>query len=64
MSSVQHLAEYKERYTIDELTYLRCTLLRAARAVPVGPERNEKRQIASSLRTLFRNEEWLKAHIV
>ena len=57
-------AKDDRHYTRAELIYLRRTLLRAARALPVGPERNEKRQIASSLRALFRNKKWLDAHLI
>jgi hypothetical protein len=32
--------------------------------VPPGVERNEHRQIATSLRWLFRNKAWLDAHTV
>ena len=28
------------------------------------PERNQHRQIALSLRALFRNREWLQAHVL
>jgi hypothetical protein len=34
------------------------------RAIPVGSKRNEKRQIASSLRALVRNEERLTKHTI
>ena len=58
------IAKNERHYTKAELIYLRRTLLRAARALPVGPERNEKRQSASSLRALFRNKEWLATHLI
>jgi hypothetical protein len=54
----------ERHYSKAELIYLRRTLLRAARALPVGPERNEKRQTASSLRALFRNQEWLDKYLI
>jgi hypothetical protein len=41
---------------------LRRNVLRYARTFPPGPERNQHRQIALSLRTLFRNRAWLNAH--
>jgi hypothetical protein len=56
------MADYKQRYRCGELLYLRRTMLIAARALPIGAKRNEKRQIASSLRALFRNEEWMAGH--
>jgi hypothetical protein len=40
----------------------RRNVLRYARTFPPGTERDEHRQIALSLRRLFRNETWLKAH--
>jgi hypothetical protein len=49
-------------HTMSELIELRRQMLRFARATPRGPERNERRQIASSLRRLFRNKAWLAAH--
>jgi len=39
-------------------------ILRDARSFPPGPERNQHRQIARSLRTLFRNKKWLDAHTI
>jgi hypothetical protein len=62
MASVVLMVKYKPRYRIGELHYLRRTMLVAARALPIGAKRNEKRQVASSLRTLFHNEEWLAEH--
>jgi hypothetical protein len=40
----------------------RRNVFRYARTFPPGAERDEHRQIALSLRRLFRNETWLKAH--
>jgi hypothetical protein len=40
----------------------RRNMLRYARTFPPGAARNEHRQIALSLRGLFKNETWLKAH--
>jgi hypothetical protein len=64
MSSVVRMAEYRQRYRVGELLYLRRTILVVARAMPIGAKRNEKRQIASSLRALVRNEEWLAEHTI
>jgi hypothetical protein len=59
------LAQDNTRYTISELLELRRKMLRYARLLPRGSsERNERRQIASSLRSLFRNKKWLDAHTV
>jgi hypothetical protein len=49
-------------YKLDELLELRRNMLRYARAFPQGSERNRHRQIADSLRSLFRGEKWLRAH--
>ena len=50
------------KYTMSELIELRRQMLRFARSFPPGSERNERRQIASSLRSLFRNKAWLAEH--
>jgi hypothetical protein len=50
-------------HTMAELVEHRRNILRYARSFPPGPERNQHRQIALSLRTLFRNSEWLNAHV-
>jgi hypothetical protein len=52
------------RYTMPHLIDLRRKMLRFARLFPPGPERNERRQIAASLRSLFRNKVWLAANTV
>ena len=49
-------------HTMSELIELRRQMLRFARSLPPGSERNNRRQIASSLRSLFRNKAWLDAH--
>jgi hypothetical protein len=51
-------------FTLAELSELRGNTLRYARSFPPGPERNQHRQIALSLRALFRNPKWLNAHTV
>ena len=50
-------------YTLDELTELRRNTLRYARSFPTGDERNQHRQLAVSLRTLFKGEKWLRDHV-
>ncbi len=52
------------RYTRAELIAHRRNILRYARLFPPGPERNHHRQVALSLRSLFKDKEWLKAHTV
>jgi hypothetical protein len=49
-------------YSFDELVDKRRSILLYARSFPPGTERNRHRQIALSLRGLFRNEDWLAAH--
>jgi hypothetical protein len=46
-------------YCLDELIGKRRSILRYARTFPPGAERNQHRQIAVSLRVLFRNKNWL-----
>jgi hypothetical protein len=52
------------RYSKAELFDHRRNILRYARSFPPGPERNQHRQIALSLRALFKNRKWLDAHTV
>ena len=49
-------------YSMAELVEHRRNILRYARSFPPGPERNQHRQIALSLRNLFKNQKWLDAH--
>lgn len=66
MSSLQQLQREQinddTRYTHGQLVQLRRQMLRFARSTPPGAMRNERRQIARSLRTIFKNKEWLDAH--
>jgi hypothetical protein len=58
-------AEDHTLYTHPQLLELRRKMLSYARSLPRGSvERNERRQIASSLRSLFRNKAWLAAYTV
>jgi hypothetical protein len=50
------------RYSNAELIEQRRNILRYARSFPPGPERNQHRQIALSLRSLFKNKMWLANH--
>ena len=50
-------------YTIANLVEKRRDVLRFARSLPLGPRRNQLRQTASSLRTLFKKKEWLDANL-
>jgi hypothetical protein len=49
-------------YSKAELIEHRRNILRYARSFPPGAERNQHRQVALSLRTLFKNTKWLDAH--
>jgi hypothetical protein len=60
MPSVHQLGE--QRHSIEELVGIRRDMLRYARSFPPGADRNQRRQIALSLRTLFKNKEWLDAN--
>jgi hypothetical protein len=51
-------------YSRAELIEHRRNILRYARSFPPGPERNQHRQIALSLRALFRSRKWLDTHTV
>ena len=63
MPSVAHtLVQDHPLYSKAELIGHRRNILRYARAFPPGPERNQHRQVALSLRALFKNKQWLDAH--
>ena len=62
MPSVQQQPAFEPRRSIEEFIQLRREMLRYARTFPPGAERNQRRQIALSLRGLFRNRNWLDAH--
>ena len=49
-------------YSLDELVEMRRNTLRFARTFPPGSERNSHRQLATSLRMLFRDKKWLPIH--
>jgi hypothetical protein len=58
MPSLQpKLVDDRTRYTHSQVLELRRQMLRYARSLPSGSsERNQRRQIAASLRRLFRNK--------
>ena len=64
MASWRILKPSPKFYTLTELIELRRQMLRYARSIQRGPERNERRQIADSLRRLFKSKDWLKVHLV
>jgi hypothetical protein len=49
-------------YSLDELVEMRRNTPRFARTFPPGSERNSHRQLATSLRMLFRDKKWLRTH--
>jgi hypothetical protein len=53
-----------KRYTLAELYELRRVIIRHSRSIPPGAARNEHRQIAHSMRFLFKDEAWLAVHTV
>jgi hypothetical protein len=56
MASFQRVPRYEQLYSVEEFVDLKRTMLLCdARSLPSGLKRNDKRQIAQSLRTLFRN---------
>ena len=46
-------------YCLEDLIEKRRDVLRYARMFPPGVERNRHREVAASLRVLFRNKNWL-----
>jgi hypothetical protein len=63
-SLARELALEHQFYDQTELIEHRRNILRYARSFPPGPERNQHRQIARSLRTLFRNGAWREANVL
>ena len=53
-----------KRYTMAELYELRRVIIKHSRSIPPGPARNEHRQIATSMRSLSRDRDWLAVHTV
>jgi hypothetical protein len=63
-SVARSLVQNRPLYSKAKLIEHRRNILRYARVFPPGAERNQHRQIALSLRGLFKNQEWLDAHTV
>lgn len=64
-STLLKLAPNIARHSFSQLFQLRRQMLRYARSLPLGsPERNDRRQIASSLRSLLRDKKSLGVHTV
>lgn len=51
-----------KRYTRAELFEMRRVIIRYSRTLPPGAGRNQHRQVAASIRRLFRNKTWLATH--
>ena len=62
MPSVHRVPTFEQRHSIEEFIQIRRDMLRHARSLPPGPDRNQRRQIALSLRSLFKNKNWLNVH--
>jgi hypothetical protein len=61
MTTVDPLVE--RLYSRDELLELRRNVLRYAWSFAPGYERNQHRQLAASLRALFKGEKWRRDHV-
>ena len=64
MPSANRQSVETKRYTMAELYELRRVIIKHSRSLPPGPARNEHRQIASSMRSLSRDKNWLAVHTV
>jgi hypothetical protein len=64
MPSVNYQPVETRRYTMGELYELRRVIIKHSRSIPPGPARNEHRQIAHSMRSLFKDKGWLAVHTV
>jgi hypothetical protein len=64
MPSTNRQSVETKRYTMAELYELRRVIIKHSRSIPRGAVRNEHRQIASSMRSLTRDGNWLAVHTV
>ncbi len=64
MRSALLKSELVQLYAIDELRVMRREMLLYARMHPPGPQRNQHRQTALSLRRLVRNKDWLDTYTI
>jgi hypothetical protein len=62
MPSTNRLPAEDRRYTMAELYELRRVIIKHSRSIPPGPTRNVHRQLASSMRSLTRDRDWLAIH--
>ena len=63
-SVARELPPDRPLYSKADLIEHRRNILRYARSFPPGSERNQHRQVALLLRSLFKNKAWLDAHTV
>ena len=64
MPAVEILRQSKQSYFDHaDLIRARRNALRIARSLPIGPERNQQRQVAISLGRLMRDDDWLEEHV-
>jgi hypothetical protein len=61
MPSLNRIPQREPLYWMDDLKVLRRDVLLYAKSFPPGSERNQQRQIALSLRRLFKNQKWVDA---
>jgi hypothetical protein len=59
MTTADLATSHHPLYCLEDLIEKRRNILRYARTFPPGFERNQHRQVAVSLRVLFRNKKWL-----
>ena len=64
MRSALLQSKFVRLYAIDELRVMRSEMLLYARMYPPGPQRNQRRQAALSLRSLLKNKDWLDTYTV
>jgi hypothetical protein len=64
MRSALLQSEFVRLYAIDELRVMRGEMLLYARMHPPGPQRNQRRQAALSLRSLLKNKDWLDTYTI
>ncbi len=64
MPSPNRIPDPEPLYWMDDLKVLRRDMLLYARSFPSGPERNQHRQIALSMRRLFKNQQWVDVHML
>jgi len=64
MRSALLQSELVRLYAIDELRVMQRETLLYARMHPPGPQRNQHRQTALSLRSLLKNKDWLDTYTI